>query len=97
MTQRGMGREDVHRTAWAQESYPHPMASCLMPVSALLAILAVMLFGFQMWQWSLPRDTTVPHVVALPRQEAERVGWWWKTRVNARRLITWPPILSIIP
>jgi len=31
------------------------------------------------------------------RQEAERVGWWWKALVNARRLTTWPPILSIIP
>jgi len=43
-----------------------------MPVTALLAVTAAMLFGFQMWQWSLPRDTTVPSVVALPQQDAER-------------------------
>jgi serine/threonine-protein kinase len=67
-----MGRDEVHRTAWASDSYPHPAISCLMPLTALLAIAAVMLFGFQMWQWSLPRDTTVPHVTALPQAEAER-------------------------
>ena len=69
MPHKGLGRDQVHATAW-QESYPHPLVSCLMPLSALLGILAAVLFGIHLWQISLPRDVTIPLVVGIKSDDA---------------------------
>jgi hypothetical protein len=71
MTARGLGREHLHEVAWGA-AYPHPLVSCLMPISALLALAALVLFGFELWQWSLPQSTQVPAVAHLKAPEATR-------------------------
>lgn len=74
---RGLGRDEDHRVAW-EESYPHPMISCMMPAIAILAIFAAILLGFHVWESSLPNDTKVPIVEGLSKDEAfaqlQRVG-----------------------
>lgn len=69
MPGRGSERDEIHDAAW-RESYPHPFISCLMPLIALLAVAAVVIFGFQLWEWSLPRETKVPVVVGLQQEDA---------------------------
>lgn len=69
MSGRGVGRDEIHEAAWG-ESYPHPFISCLMPVIAVLAVAAVVIFGFQLWEWSLPRQVLVPVVIGLKQEDA---------------------------
>ncbi len=68
-TQRGLGRDQVHRAAWT-EVYPHPLVSCMMPIVALLGVFAVVLFGLQIWQGTLPRDTIIPPIEGLKVEQA---------------------------
>lgn len=86
---RGLGREQIHEEAWG-ESYPHPLLSAMMPLLALLAMAAIGIFGFQAWQWSLPRDTTVPPVVGLPLEQAQQALESEKLRgeVNKERQVS---------
>ena len=42
----------------------------MMPFVALLAVIAIMLFGLQLWQLSLPRDTIIPPVEGLKVEQA---------------------------
>lgn len=63
-TKRGLGRDQIHEVAW-DESYPHPLLSCMMPLLAMLVLAAMVLWGFQFWQWTQPRDTTVPPVTGM--------------------------------
>ncbi|MHB0936833.1 MAG: PASTA domain-containing protein [Armatimonadota bacterium] len=69
MTKRGLGRDEDHRVAW-EESYPHPLISCMMPGIAVLAVIAAMLFGFHFWQGTLPEDTSVPMLAGVRQEEA---------------------------
>lgn len=69
MTKRGLGRDEDHRVAW-EESYPHPLISCMMPGIAVLAVIAAMLFGFHIWQGTLPHDATVPMLSGVRQEEA---------------------------
>ncbi len=41
-----------------------------MPFIALMAIAAVGIFGYQLWEWSLPEETPVPVVVGLQQDDA---------------------------
>lgn len=68
-TKRGLGREQIHDAAWA-ETYPHPLVSAMMPIVALLGVIAVILFGLQIWQITLPRDATVPPIEGLKVEQA---------------------------
>jgi len=76
-TKRGLGRAEDHRAAW-EESYPHPFISALMPGIALLAIMALVLLAFNLWERSLPGDVTVPQVEGMATRNAmeqlERIG-----------------------
>lgn len=58
----------MRRAAW-EESYPHPLISCMMPGIAVLSVIAAILLGFHFWQGTLPQNTTVPMLVGM-RQEA---------------------------
>lgn len=58
----------MRRAAW-EESYPHPLISCMMPGIAALSVIAAILLGFHFWQGTLPQNTTVPMLVGM-RQEA---------------------------
>lgn len=69
MSKQGLGRDEIHDAAWG-ENYPHPLVSCMMPLIAMLAVLAIMLFGLQLWQLSLPRDTSIPPVEGLKVEQA---------------------------
>jgi len=69
MTKRGLGRDEDHRVAW-EESYPHPLISCMMPGIAVLAVIAAILLGFHLWQRTLPPDTTVPMLVGVKQEDA---------------------------
>jgi len=69
MTKQGLGRDQIHDAAWG-ESYPHPLISCMMPLVAILAVLAVLLFGLQIWQITLPRDTFIPQIEGLKVTQA---------------------------
>lgn len=69
MPTRGLGRDQVHDAAWG-ESYPHPFVSCLMPISGLLAMAAIVLIGLHLWQVSLPNDTIIPVVEGVKLEEA---------------------------
>ena len=59
----------MHHAAWT-ETYPHPLLSCMMPIVALLGVVVVVLFGLQIWQGTLPRDTIVPPVEGLKVEQA---------------------------
>lgn len=69
MTKRGLGRDEDRRAAW-EESYPHPLISCMMPGIAVLAVIAAILLGFHFWQGTLPRDSTVPMLAGVQQEEA---------------------------
>ncbi|HEX2949256.1 MAG TPA: PASTA domain-containing protein [Armatimonadota bacterium] len=72
MSNRGLGREEVHESAWGRVWYPHPLVSCMMPLIAILAMMVIGMVGFSLWEKSLPGNTTVPAVVGLPLELAER-------------------------
>ncbi len=59
----------MHHAAWT-EIYPHPLLSCMMPLVALLGVFAVVLFGLQIWQATLPRDTVIPPIEGLKVEQA---------------------------
>ncbi|MHB9133103.1 MAG: PASTA domain-containing protein [Armatimonadota bacterium] len=71
MATRGLGRDQIHDAAW-RESYPHPVLSCMMPMIAVLALVAMFMAVMIFWKWSLPGDATIPSVEGLKRDEAER-------------------------
>ena len=68
-TKRGLGRAEDHRIAW-EESYPHPLVSCMMPGIAVLAICAMVLLGLHLWQNTLPADTRVPMLEGMKQDDA---------------------------
>lgn len=71
MPGRGVGREEIHDATWG-EHYPHPTISALMPLIALMAVFAVVLLSYQLWEWSLPSETMVPAVAGLKQAEARQ-------------------------
>jgi len=63
------GHDQLHNAAMT-EVYPHPLLSCMMPMVALLGVVAVVLFGIQLWESSLPRDTIIPPIEGLKVEQA---------------------------
>lgn len=59
----------MHHAAWT-EVYPHPLLSCMMPLVALLGVVYLVLFGLQVWQGTLPRDTIIPPIEGLKVEQA---------------------------
>ncbi len=41
-----------------------------MPIIAMLAVTAVVIFGFQLWEWSLPKQVQVPVTIGMKGDEA---------------------------
>ncbi|HEY3379040.1 MAG TPA: PASTA domain-containing protein [Armatimonadota bacterium] len=66
-------RAQIHEAAWGRESYPTPFASCLMPIGAILLVWVCVMVAFALWQQTLPGNTTVPAVIGLPGDEAQKV------------------------
>ena len=71
MSKRGLGRAQVHESAWKPPSYPHPLASCMMPVVAVLAMMFLGMLALTLWQKSMPGNVTVPAVIGLPVAQAQ--------------------------
>ena len=73
MDKRGLGRDQVHEAAWGHEAYPHPLVSCMMPFIAIIATVALGLFGFTLWGKMLPGEVAIPDVIGLPQAQAEQI------------------------
>lgn len=72
MTSRGLGRDQIHEAAWGRERYPHPLISCMMPLVAVLFVMALGIGGFLFWKNTLPGSVNIPNVVGLPQEKALR-------------------------
>jgi serine/threonine-protein kinase len=71
MARRDVGRDNKYDSV-GEESYPHPLVSCLMPIIAIMALVSLMLIAFSRWIATEPRDVTVPPVEGLKQEFAEQ-------------------------
>jgi len=100
---RGAGLDPSHTADNQLPAYPHPLASCLMPVIAMLAIMGLSMLALTIWQKSMPKNVTVPIVIGLPVAQAQdklqQAGLDFEVRKETQPSETVPEgsVLSIAP
>ena len=70
MTRKVSRYDDVDDASWSVERYPHPLASCMMPVLAILVLIVLGIGVIWYWQQSLPGSVSVPAIIGKDRVEA---------------------------
>lgn len=70
MNRNYLGRSSSLSGRMKEQSYPHPLVSCMFPLLAIALLFGLGIGAIWFWQRSLPATVTVPQVIGLDRANA---------------------------